>query len=446
MKFLVALKWLESYKNKKAFTLTEVNSEEKVKLNLKEGSEGLKFEVHVSIAKLMNMYNKDTKFIISDDVMKIEVNNYILGLGNDIFTRDFQAYIFQSEGFEKSKKYFYRLMCPIKSFFYLIGINVDQKNFFEFNIENFSIHVSIEASDNNKYLLIESKSKMIFNEFVHVSNSILFVLGYLNGDLIKGEEFFFQSEDENWETCKAFFNRRLKKSIKSFQPITSVPKQYSNFIDQLDYDYENKKAYLDKSQIQALTCIIYFNGNYFLAISLLLEIFNNSFITRPSILYVVLEIVVDEIVKIKSKSFIEKNNIINNSLEVLKKNIDKIEKDDYENLSFAISQIDKKLKQNNKKFEEAFKILEIELSIEDRKSLSKRNDFLHGRIIPKNVHVRNEEEYTKLEYHSISQRLFTLISKLLLKNIGFSGHVINHPKMRENQSQKDFEEDYFVKI
>jgi hypothetical protein len=81
--------------------------------------------------------------------------------------------------------------------------------------------------------------------------------------------------------------------------------------------------------------------------------------------------------------------------------------------------------------------------------LGKRNDFLHGRLFPRDKAIKKEEDYVdlELEYHYLSQRIHTLISKLILKYIGYDGFIVNHAKLREIQSGKTFDdEDYFIKI
>lgn len=446
MKFIEALNWLENYKTQKDFTLLEINSKVESKLKIEKNSKGLIFNVNYPFSKVL--YNKNSKFIITNGNFNIEVNNYIVNLGNDILSKKFDAYIFQSEGYDDKNLYYYRLLSPVSSFFYLINIHIDKENSFNFSFNEDIVSVNIESSDSNRYLVIESKSKTTFKEFKHIANSILFAIGYLNGELVKKEEFFFQSNDRDWVDCHAFFNRRLNKSVKCYKPITSIPNQYSNFIPEEDYNFEEKISYLEKGQINDLVLLIYSNSSYFLAIRLILEIFKNSFINRPSILFVVLELLVNEVLKENSKPFIEKQMIKNECVDVLIKNKEILPKEDYDLLLDGVNQIDKNLKQNNKKFEEAFKALDISLNVEERKSLGKRNNFFHGKLLALDDIIESEENLTaiELEYNLLSQRLYTLISKLILKKIGYSNYVINHTKLREKQNGKFYDEDYFVKI
>lgn len=448
MNFVKTLLWLETYRNKKNFTLIELNSEEKFDVELKENVDCFVFPIHVTSQFYKKKYSEKSRFAILSEEMMIKVRNYTFDLGSNFLVRDFRAYIFESENFDRDEALFYRLLCPIKSSFYIINLNSERTDKLTFSLHKVDIEIYITSSDNEKYLVVESKSQLDYSTFIHYANSTLFALGFLSGNLIKGEELIFQTKDGSWNSCNGFFRRKLKKISKGYQPITSTPIQYSNFVSNKDYDYESKVSYLEPEKIATLIDLLASNGNYFIAIKLLLEIRNVSFVNRPSTLYVVLEIIVDEILKNKSKPFIEKVLIKEKSLRILSKYKPKLEILDYEFLHEAINEIDKKITQNNKKYEEAFSVLNIDLNVEDKKSLSKRNQFFHGRVIPNHIFINSEESYVsvELEYYSITQRLFTLISKLILKKVKFSGYVINHPKMRENQSMKKLNEDYFNKI
>ncbi|XCF06875.1 hypothetical protein ABI125_03195 [Tamlana crocina] len=448
MNFIETLLWLETYKGKKSFTLIELNSGEKFEVEQKENVDCFVFPIHVTSPLYKKIYSEESRFAISSEKIIIKVKNYTIDWSSDFLVRDLRVYMFESDNFDRNKNCFYRLLCPIKSSFYVINLNHAHTDEFNLNLKKANIHIYSTDSDNERYLVVESKSELNYTEFIHYANSILFTLGFLSGNLIKGEELIFQSEDASWNLCDGFFRRKLKKVSKCYQPITSTPTQYSNFITNKDYDFESKASYLEPEKIGDLIDLLAANGNYFVAIKLLLEIGDISFVNRPSTLYVVLEIIVDEIVKNGSKPFVEKVLIKQKSLDLLSKYKSKIEDRDYKELQNAINEIDKKLAQNNKKYEEAFKVFDLELNLEDKRCLNKRNQFFHGRVVPRNILIKNEDNYVELEleYYSLTQRLFTLISKLILKKVKFNGYVINHSKMRENQSNRVFDEEYFVKI
>ncbi len=72
---------------------------------------------------------------------------------------------------------------------------------------------------------------------------------------------------------------------------------------------------------------------------------------------------------------------------------------------------------NRDKLVKTFELYGITLSDEDKETIDKRNDYLHGR---NPLDLQHTFELTQ-----ISLRLHTLIVALLLKSFGYSGHVIN---------------------
>lgn len=446
MKFIEGLKWLEIFDDESAYVLKNIKTDHVI--SSKSLSGGMIFEINHPDTQ--SIYNKDNNFVIIKNNIKVLVNNFLVNNGNHLLQRLLDAYIFQSENFDANNDFYYRLLSPIKSAFYLLNLlEYSDKNKYEFDVDGILFEISIKDSDKRKYLIVETKSKIAFSEFKHLANSVLFSLGYLNGELIKGEELYFQTVDQAWEGEIEFFYRRLNKSVISYKPITSNPKDYSNFIDVKDYDFDTKKSQFTTNQLEKLIYQLKNNSSFFTATRILLETFNNSFINRPSVLFVSLEIIVDEILKIKSRLHSEKYKIKEISIEVLNKYRNEITSEDFDLLTSSLDEIDKNLSQNNKRYESAFKNLDIELSIEERKCLNKRNKFFHGRLVPFSMEINNEEDYTnlELEYHYLSQRLFSLISKLILKNIGYNGYIINHVKLRDHLNREVLiKEDYFIKI
>lgn len=72
---------------------------------------------------------------------------------------------------------------------------------------------------------------------------------------------------------------------------------------------------------------------------------------------------------------------------------------------------------NRDKLVKTFELYGVTLADEDKETIDKRNDYLHGR---NPLDLQHTFELTQ-----ISLRLHTLIVALLLKSVGYSGHVIN---------------------
>jgi hypothetical protein len=117
-------------------------------------------------------------------------------------------------------------------------------------------------------------------------------------------------------------------------------------------------------------------------------------------------------------------------------------------LNDIVENIDNKLTNNAVHFEQTLRSLGMNYSNEERNILNKRNDFFHGRIIPNSHQIESEEEFINLErkYNYYSLRLYVLISKILLKKIGFDGYFINYPKIFEDDNEMNLKESYFIKL
>lgn len=72
---------------------------------------------------------------------------------------------------------------------------------------------------------------------------------------------------------------------------------------------------------------------------------------------------------------------------------------------------------NQDKLVRTFEVLGISLSEKDKKTIGKRNDYLHGRSPLKSKLI--------FELNQISLRLHSLIVCLILKHAGYTGHIIN---------------------
>jgi hypothetical protein len=100
---------------------------------------------------------------------------------------------------------------------------------------------------------------------------------------------------------------------------------------------------------------------------------------------------------------------------------------------------------NNEKLTRPFEQLGINLTLSDITIIEHRNDLLHGNILLKNDQSKNEEK-TNLYLTYVSAKLFTLISKLILKSIGYNGYIYNQAKYLEKHMNMETNEDYFEEI
>ena len=100
---------------------------------------------------------------------------------------------------------------------------------------------------------------------------------------------------------------------------------------------------------------------------------------------------------------------------------------------------------NNQKLTLPFEQVKVELSIDDIKAIEHRNDLLHGDILMTGKELKSESDINNYMGY-ISGKLFTLISALILKYVGYSGYIINHAKFYEDLCEIESDEEYFRSI
>ncbi len=92
---------------------------------------------------------------------------------------------------------------------------------------------------------------------------------------------------------------------------------------------------------------------------------------------------------------------------------------------------------NAEKLRQPFDQLKIKLSYEDEAAIDFRNDLLHGNILMNNETTRTSKEIDNKMLYA-SAKLYTLLSKLILKNSGYNGYVINHAKFYNKNSKEEY--------
>ena len=78
---------------------------------------------------------------------------------------------------------------------------------------------------------------------------------------------------------------------------------------------------------------------------------------------------------------------------------------------------------NVDKLSNSFTILGIKLNDHDKKTIKARNTFLHGSTPFKNFEKNKEKEK---EFRLLTTKLRYLICMLLLKHLGYKGHLYNY--------------------
>lgn len=101
---------------------------------------------------------------------------------------------------------------------------------------------------------------------------------------------------------------------------------------------------------------------------------------------------------------------------------------------------------NDEKLRLPFQQLGIPLSDMDLEILKYRNELLHGNILLASVQSTYDMDMLDNSLHYAGLKLYTLVSELILKRVGYKGYIINHAKIVEKTCRFETKEDYFLLI
>lgn len=356
---------------------------------------------------------------------------------------------FHTKGFNRSRKYFYRLIVPLRkelSFFYqmdCLGFTSDlgykSSLGFQANLDNDVIYGCIFTKDKRQYYLsLESKIYQNWTLFsgkaYAVINSLGFVTGHLPGDRV----YYFAYTNSEMKLPEYFSTSGSRPSIvNGFTSINVNPNAYINN-RRIAEKYRNEQILrkLTISEFSLLCQKVYSNSDFDTCIILILESCSSSLAIMPGGLAICLESISDIIIGDAShniKPISDKKiakALIDECTEVIKKYKNAIAPEGIETLIKKLQHLNQPT--NKDRLRLPFLLLGINVTTEDIKVLQARNDLLHGRfpVISKNENMSSIDRINRDLYYTALQ-LFTLLSMLILKWVGFDNYVLNHPVIQK---------------
>jgi hypothetical protein len=320
--------------------------------------------------------------------------------------------------------------------------------------ENLNVEAYTLKVKEDRFLIIESSDFLLFSEFKKLCFSTINSLAFISGKFIQNEGIFFAYKDKELNLFEHFHYTELRDSINAFYyPICGKPYRINRLDSSSAKAFEKTKVlHLTQKQFNNL-CNKSLNSLKFSSIILLIiESSIGSLLSMPSGFSVALEGITelicaeneDKIKPIKERSLAKK--IRKEMLAIIDKYKDEIKDEDgLKILEIRVNNLNSPT--NQSKLIKPFKLLGIKLNENDIEAIKRRNNFLHGDL---NLGVDTfEDKETKIvnkEVYSISLRLFTLLSALILKHIGYEGNILNHPKIYEKYLELDLEEGFYRKI
>lgn len=308
---------------------------------------------------------------------------------------------------------------------------------------NTNIYDITQYKNNDKsYFVIENLEPTSLEEFNEDSYAIQKGIGFLIGYMPGGQNYIFSGEN-------FIYQRLARKSLKSiFHPVTSNPYSKLHKEKNIADSYYGKLKVIPIEVISNFITQLRNNEDYAVAIIFLMEVTHlKSVVSMPGVFSVILESLANII--ITKQNTIEKlianetlfnkiksdlNAVLDNYANAIDENAEIKFRRKINGLSNSINH---KRLTNAEKLRQPFDQLQIKLSREDEVAIDFRNDLLHGNILMNNKTTRTSKEIDNNMLYA-SAKLYTLISKLILKNSGYSGYIINHAKFYNKNSKEDY--------
>tara|TARA_R110000851_G_scaffold61343_4_gene141183 strand:- start:286757 stop:288184 length:1428 start_codon:yes stop_codon:yes gene_type:complete len=368
---------------------------------------------------------------------------------------------FHSTAFKKKGRYksFYPVeLKDVKTFHNEFETVTYQRN----GIEHFydCLRITIEKrkydltqikDENRGYYVFECLQDQNFEDFSDACYSIQQAVGFINKLMVGGEKFIF---DGNGEFYYSNFIRPTLRGL--YSPIFSNPYSKMDIERKVAEKMVNKLSRISLEDLSSLTTRIHQNPVFSVVILIILESTSiASLLLIPSSFAVIIEqlskhLNVEEIGLDKPIDDPElESTIIDQLHQVIDQNKKDLTPENILKLKRRLNGINRPMNKraltNNEKLTRPFEQLGIDLTLHDISIIEHRNDLFHGNVLL-NTKQSRDEETTNLYMAYVSAKLFTLISKLILKSIGYSGYIYNQAKYLEKKLDLKTNEQYFDKI
>lgn len=425
------------------------------------------------------LYREDKKYFISSNKsintnsskLRFEcVNNIIFAIGEykikisssqlkstDVNKTIYSVGKFHSEFFDKNKQFTYKLVIPCdkknkihyNDYFslmnFMISINGTLFSGIEFKINN----LNFQMYHLNNHFIIETTDTVLFNDFDKYCRLSLASFGLITGSVCMEQGYYFGYTNDK-KNVQFLFDSSFYSTYKTqYNLITTNAYEYYQSID-LNFNFDengfktderidklNKDLKpIERNIFEALVAKMIENTKFSEIIFSIISINNlksfSSFL-KAGLYTIVLEMITS-IIK-NQESYIQEDILKEENTktkEKLQKKLHEIAKTIFEEnkLKYEDSIVQKRLNGiyapiNTDKLTEAYNILQIPLTEEDKKNIKLRNKFLHGSSPYKDKDLKLLSK--KLFY--INLELNYLVNALVFKYVGYDGVLKNLAKI-----------------
>jgi hypothetical protein len=431
---------------------------------------GYELEFEYKQGNIFSLHEVENVFLKSDFV-EFEVKNIsVLNVG--MHTAKGRISQFNSKGFDEASPGYHRMVLYLEKsedFRYFIEhlsfhtdtINSSRCVRVDFDKLALDIYVYENSKDQKLYLILDTPVILSKKEFSEYCFSALLGLGFVTGNFVQTEGFYFSYPDNSLDKPLAFTYSTLRRSFSTiYIPIYSNAFGYIRDDRILAEGVHPTLRPLSSSEFSSLCQWAKDSIEFSAILILIIESCAASLALMPAGFSVALESLTELLVSRDEEEFkpIKDKKLADEIRGNFKREISKHSSSiSDEGMSILNSKIDDMNKlTNQKKLIKPFEKVGFALTGEDIIAIRNRNAFLHGRLVELPRRRKDEPDKTLTEagqeIYYVSIRLYTLLSILILKSIGYDNKVVNQPRIQSDNFrdlsiyQEIVKEDYFRQI
>ncbi len=427
-------------------------------------------ELNLEISARLNDQDITEKFsFIVDDIIfetvRIDHHSTSSNISLDFparFSETYKIDTFQTEGFNSCgifRTYYPVDIDNIKTFHSEFETVTYQSETHDYGFDCLRINLNgiaydiIQIKDETKsqgYYIFENLIEETFENYLKACFSIKQAIGFINKLFPGDEEYIFD------DSGKLYYSNFIRPTIKGlYKPISTNP--YGIIEDKkVAEEYLKKLTRISLTELSSLISKIHTSSDFSTAILVILEASaSKSLLLIPSSFAVIIELLSKAIdtnetgIEVPINDRFLKDKILKELHDVIDNNETSLSDESILKLKRRLNEINKPINKqhltNNEKLTRPFEQLGIRLSLNDITIIEHRNDLLHGNILLKKEDYQTNESIN-LYMGYVSTKLYTLISKLILKSIGYNGYIYNSSKHYEKDLNISTDDEYFEKI
>ncbi|WP_407489679.1 hypothetical protein [Elizabethkingia anophelis] len=445
----------------------QIVDNENINADLSKNKSIFNLSINVDLIEEKDNAPAPLPFILDNETYEIKkVGNTYNGTSLKVdkspeFTTRLDINSFETKGFNQRSKFkaFYIVdLNEIKTFHDQFETVTHQRNGCNYFYDCLRIELNgktydvTQLKDEEKgFYVFECLEEHTFEDFSEICFSIRQAIGFITKLMVGDEEYIFDNSG------KLYYSNYIRPTIKGmYSPITTNPYSYLDIEKKIADHFWGKLTRISSDNLSNLVNKIHTEPEFSVAILVILEATSvRSLLLIPSSFAVIIEqlskhLSVEETgleTPITNKEL--KNKILEELQDVIDNNSEHLGDEAIQKLKLRIKEINKPVNKrhltNNEKLTRPFKQLGIKLTLRDVLIIEHRNDLLHGNILLVMDENRDNKDID-LYMNYVSAKLFTLISKLILKAIGYNGYVYNQAKYLEKFLKNETDEEYFELI